>query len=130
MRFQIDGYVRPGMPDANGRLYPCIPVNPSLVIPQPEYSGLPLTTVESPRTVQVRNPQRQREGTPMEPMELTKIAGDDNCRNGDCPTVYRTAYGPIALQCERLAHPPPDHQSLVQPHPDLTNPAFQLVEGQ
>ena len=31
----------------------------------------------------------------MEPIELTKIAGDDNCRDGDCPTVYRR--GPVEL---------------------------------
>ena len=40
-------------------------------------------------------------------MELTKIAGDDNCRNGDCPTVYKTDRGTIAVQGDRLAHPDP-----------------------
>jgi hypothetical protein len=31
-------------------------------------------------------------------MKLTKIAGDADCRNGDCPTVYRTDRGTIAVQ--------------------------------
>ena len=30
-------------------------------------------------------------------MELTKIAGDD-CKDGDCPAVYRTDRGTIAVQ--------------------------------
>ena len=30
-------------------------------------------------------------------MELTKIA-DSNCKDGDCPTVYRTDRGTIGVQ--------------------------------
>jgi len=46
----------------------------------------------------------------MESPELTKIAGDANCRSGDCPSVYRTARGSIAVQGNRLANPTlPDH---------------------
>jgi hypothetical protein len=50
----------------------------------------------------------------MEPVQLTKIAGDANCRNGDCPTVYRTNRGTIAVQGERLAHSTPDHEAIVE----------------
>jgi hypothetical protein len=50
----------------------------------------------------------------MEAIRLEKIAGDDNCRNGDCPTVYRTSRGTIAVQGDRLAHPTPDHEAIVE----------------
>ena len=47
-------------------------------------------------------------------MELTKIAGDDNCKDGDCPTIYRTDRGTIAVQGDRLAHPTPDGEAIVE----------------
>lgn len=50
----------------------------------------------------------------MESTELTKIAGDTNCRNGDCPSVYRTVRGSIAVQGSRLANPTPDHEAIVE----------------
>lgn len=45
-------------------------------------------------------------------MELTKIAG--NCKDGDCPAVYRTDRGTIAVQGDRLSHPAPDHEAIVE----------------
>jgi hypothetical protein len=65
----------------------------------------------------------------MEPTELTKIAGDDNCRNGDCPTVYRTDRGTIAVQGERLAHPTPDHEAIVEIPLDLLKEAVRALGG-
>lgn len=46
-------------------------------------------------------------------MELTKIAGG-NCKDGDCATVYRTDRGTIAVQGDRLSHPIPDHEAIVE----------------
>ncbi len=60
-------------------------------------------------------------------MELTRIAGDDNCRNGDCPTVYRTDRGTIAVQGERLAHPTPDHEAIVEIPLDLLTEAVRAL---
>jgi len=65
----------------------------------------------------------------MESMELTKIAGDDNCRNGDCPTVYRTDRGTIAVQGDRLAHPTPDHEAIVEISVDLLREAVRALGG-
>ena len=63
----------------------------------------------------------------MEPLELTKIAGDDNCRNGDCPTVYRTVRGTIAVQGARLAHPTPDHEAIVEIPVELLTEAMRAL---
>ena len=60
-------------------------------------------------------------------MELTRIAGDDDCRNGDCPTVYRTDRGTIAVQGERLAHPTPDHEAIVEIPLDLLTEAVRAL---
>jgi len=65
----------------------------------------------------------------MEPIQLEKIAGDDNCRNGDCPTVYRTGRGTIAVQGERLAHPTPDHEAIVEIPLDLLVEAMRALGG-
>ena len=62
-------------------------------------------------------------------MELTKIAGDDNCRNGDCPTVYRMAHGTIAVQGERLPYPTPDHEAIVEIPLDLLKEAVRALGG-
>jgi len=64
----------------------------------------------------------------MEPVELTKIA-PDNCRNGDCPTVYRTSRGTIAVQGTRLDHPTPDHEGLVEIPLDLLREAVRALGG-
>ena len=60
-------------------------------------------------------------------MELIKIAGDDNCRNGGCPTVYRTDRGTIAIQGERLAHATPDHEAIVEIPLDLLTEAVRAL---
>jgi hypothetical protein len=62
-------------------------------------------------------------------MKLTKIAGDANCRNGDCPTVYRTDRGTIAVQGERLAHPTPGHEAIVEIPLDLLTEAVRALGG-
>jgi hypothetical protein len=64
----------------------------------------------------------------MEPLELIKIAGE-NCRNGDCATVYRTARGTIAVQGERLAHPTPDHEAMVEIPVELLQEAVRALGG-
>jgi hypothetical protein len=45
-------------------------------------------------------------------MELTKIAGD--CKDGDCPAVYLTDRGTVAVQGGRLAHPVPAGEAVVE----------------
>jgi hypothetical protein len=46
-------------------------------------------------------------------MELTKIA-DANCKDGDCPAVYRTDRGTIAVQGYRLDHATPEAEAVVE----------------
>ena len=62
-------------------------------------------------------------------MELTKIAGYDNCRNGDCPTVFKTDRGTIAVQGDRLADPTPDHEAIVEIPLDLLKEAVRALGG-
>lgn len=62
-------------------------------------------------------------------MKLTKIAGDDNCRNGDCPTVYKTDRGTVAVQGDRLAHPTPGHEAIVEIPLDLLKEAVRALGG-
>jgi hypothetical protein len=40
-------------------------------------------------------PQPKREGGSV---KLVKISGDADCKNGNCPTVYRTARGTLIVQ--------------------------------
>jgi hypothetical protein len=65
----------------------------------------------------------------MERTELIKIAGEDNCRNGDCPAIYRTSSGTVAVQGERLAHPTPDHEAIVEIPLDLLREAVRALGG-
>lgn len=46
-------------------------------------------------------------------MELTRIAGN-NCKDGDCPTVYRTDRGTVAVQGYRVAHTTPEGEAVVE----------------
>ena len=62
-------------------------------------------------------------------MELTKIAGDDNCRNGDCPTVYKTDRGTIAVQGDRLERLTPDHEAVVEIPVELLKEAVRALGG-
>ena len=63
----------------------------------------------------------------MQPPELTKIAG--NCKDGDCPTVYRTDRGTIAVQGDRLAHPVPAHEAVVEIPVELILEAARALGG-
>ena len=65
--------------------------------------------MESLRSVLVKTPAGKAKA-----MKLTKIAGTEDCKDGDCPTVYRTDRGTIAVQGGRLAHPAPDHEAVVE----------------
>ncbi|MFI6849074.1 hypothetical protein ACIBJD_31350 [Kitasatospora sp. NPDC050467] len=54
-------------------------------------------------------------------MELTMIAGgpcvtadDDKCGNGDCPTIYTTDRGTIAIQGYDIDRPTPAGESVVE----------------
>lgn len=65
----------------------------------------------------------------MEPIKLEKIAGTDNCRDGDCPAVFKTDRGTIAVQGERLTHPTPDHEAIVEIPLDLLKAALRALGG-
>ena len=57
-------------------------------------------------------------------MQLTRLAGtctttadgddDPPCGGGDCPTIYTTPTGSIAVQGYNLAHPVPDGEGIVE----------------
>jgi hypothetical protein len=61
-------------------------------------------------------------------MELTRITGD-NCKDGDCPTVYRTDRGTIVVQGDRVSHPAPAHEALVEIPVDLLMEAVRALGG-
>jgi hypothetical protein len=65
----------------------------------------------------------------MEPIKLEKIAGDPNCRDGDCPTIYKTDKGTIAVQGGRLAHLTPDHEAIVEIPAALLMEAVRALGG-
>ncbi len=46
-------------------------------------------------------------------MELTKITAG-NCKDGDCPAIYRTDRGTVAVQGDRLTHPTPEGEAIVE----------------
>jgi len=46
-------------------------------------------------------------------MNLTKIAASD-CKDGDCPAVYRTDRGAIGVQGYLLDRPTPEGEGLVE----------------
>jgi hypothetical protein len=46
-------------------------------------------------------------------MQLTKIAGA-NCKDGDCPTVYQTDRGTLAVQGYAVSQPAPEGEALVE----------------
>lgn len=47
-------------------------------------------------------------------MELTEIAGGGNCKDGDCPKVFRTDRGTIAVRGDQLAHPTAEGEAIVE----------------
>jgi hypothetical protein len=60
-------------------------------------------------------------------MELTKIAGD--CKDGDCPAVYRTDRGTVAVQGLRLSHPVPESEAVVEIPAGLLAEAARALGG-
>lgn len=62
-------------------------------------------------------------------MELTKIAGDANCKDGDCPTVYRTDRGTIGVQGYLLDRATPGGEALVEIPAELLLEAARALGG-
>jgi hypothetical protein len=61
-------------------------------------------------------------------MELTKIAGA-NCKDGDCPAVYRTDRGTVAVQGYRVPHAAPDGEAVVEIPAELLAEAMRALGG-
>lgn len=61
-------------------------------------------------------------------MELTKIA-DANCKDGDCPAVYRTDRGTVAVQGYRLDRTTPDGEAVVEIPAELLAEAVRALGG-
>jgi hypothetical protein len=61
-------------------------------------------------------------------MQLTKIA-EANCKDGDCPTVYRTDSGTLAVQGYTLDYPTPDGETLVEIPAELLAEAVRALGG-
>jgi hypothetical protein len=59
-------------------------------------------------------------------MKLVKIASSD-CKSGDCPTVYRTDRGTIAVQGYRVAHTVPDGEAVVEIPAELLAEAVRAI---
>lgn len=60
-------------------------------------------------------------------MELTKLAAA--CKTGDCPAVYRTDRGTIAVQGGQLVHPTPSHEAIVEIPAELLMEAARALGG-
>jgi hypothetical protein len=61
-------------------------------------------------------------------VDLTKIA-EANCKDGDCPAVYRTGRGTIAVQGYRLNHSAPDGEAVVEIPAELLTEAVRALGG-
>jgi hypothetical protein len=61
-------------------------------------------------------------------MELSKIA-DSNCKDGDCPIVYRTDRGTIRVQGYLLDRTTPDGEALVEIPAELLLEAARALGG-
>jgi hypothetical protein len=61
-------------------------------------------------------------------MKLVKIAGND-CKSGDCPTVYRTDRDTIAVQGYQVAHPVPEGEAIVEIPAQLLAEAVRALGG-
>lgn len=61
-------------------------------------------------------------------MELTKLTGA-NCKDGDCPTVYRTDRGTIAVQGYRLEHQTSEDEAVVEIPAELLVEAVRVLGG-
>jgi hypothetical protein len=63
----------------------------------------------------------------VKPVELTKIAG--NCKDGDCPTIYRTDRGTVAVQGYRLDLATPETEAVVEIPDELLAEAARALGG-
>ncbi len=61
-------------------------------------------------------------------MNLTKIAASD-CKDGDCPAVYRTDRGTIGVQGYLLDRPTPEGEGLVEIPVELLLEAVRALGG-
>jgi len=61
-------------------------------------------------------------------MELTRIAGA-NCKDGDCPTVYATDRGTVAVQGYRVAHTTSEGEAVVEIPSELLAEAARALGG-
>jgi len=79
--------------------------------------------LESSLTVLVKDLDRRDE-----PVKLTKIA-DANCKDGDCPAVYRTDRGTIAVQGYLVTHKTPAGEAVVEISAELLAEALRALGG-
>jgi hypothetical protein len=79
--------------------------------------------LKSSLTFQVKDVDRRDEL-----VELTKIAGT-NCKDGDCPTVYRTDRGTIGVQGYRLDRTTPEGEAIVEIPAELLAEAARALGG-
>jgi hypothetical protein len=61
-------------------------------------------------------------------MELTTLAAG-NCKDGDCPTVYRTERGTIGVQGYVIDRVTPDGEALVEIPAELLLEAARALGG-
>ncbi len=82
-----------------------------------------MTFLESSLTFLVKDFDRRDE-----PVELTKIAGA-NCKDGDCPTVYRTDRGTVGVQGYLLDRATPEGETIVEIPAELLTEAARALGG-
>jgi hypothetical protein len=61
-------------------------------------------------------------------MELTTIASA-NCKDGDCPKVFTTDRGTVAVQGYHLTHPTPEGDAMVEVPRELLLEAARALGG-
>jgi len=61
-------------------------------------------------------------------MELIRVAGT-NCKDGDCPAVYRTDRGTVAVQGYRVSHAVPEGEAIVEIPAELLVEAMRALGG-
>jgi hypothetical protein len=61
-------------------------------------------------------------------MELTTLA-TGNCKDGDCPTVYRTDRGTVGVQGYLIDRAAPDGEALVEIPAELLLEAARALGG-
>jgi hypothetical protein len=79
--------------------------------------------LESFLTVLVKDLDRRDE-----PVELTTIA-DANCKDGDCPAVYTTNRGTVAVQGYLVTHKTPAGEAVVEIPAELLAEAVRALGG-